>query len=40
MSRLVNLEILGRPINILVVLVIIALWYFGAFAVFTRANSN
>lgn len=34
MDKVINLEILGHPINIFVIVVAILLWWLGAFAVF------
>jgi hypothetical protein len=36
MDGIVNLEILGHPINWLIVILLVVLIYFGAFAVYTR----
>jgi uncharacterized membrane protein YqiK len=40
MSKVLNLEILGHPVNVLIILVILALWWFGGFTVFKRAFSG
>lgn len=40
MNKILNLELLKNPVSVMVVIVIIALWYFGAFAIFKSAKGN
>jgi hypothetical protein len=37
-NKILNLEILKNPVSVMVIIVIIALWYFGAFAIFKSAK--
>lgn len=38
MDKIVNVELLGHPVNWLIIALALGLWFFGAFAVFGVAG--
>jgi len=40
MRNIINLEIFGRPLNIFVVLICVALFWYGAFVVWKKVDGN